>query len=179
TVATIECEQEYPAYTGIKPAKRSLGDLSLLAGSKLRLQAIATKPLQSASIKLAGIEGEFPMQLNKDNNKSISGEFPIPAKGLTGFSIQMLDTDNMESRDSAIYRIDLVPDKAPVVRITYPDRKEELITRQATMIVGIDAMDDFQISKVRLRYKIIPIAPDLTGTDVQLLEPPPLIEKSV
>src|SRR3954469_15001037 len=35
TVATIECEQEYPAYTGIKPAKRSLGDLSLLAGSKL------------------------------------------------------------------------------------------------------------------------------------------------
>jgi hypothetical protein len=103
----------------------------------------------------------------------------IPAKGLTGFSIQMLDTDGMESRDAAIYRIDLVPDKAPIVRITYPDRKEELITRQATMIVGIDAMDDFQISKVRLRYKIVPVALDVTGTDVQLLEPPQVIEKSV
>jgi len=36
TVATIDCEQEYPAYTRIKPAKRSLGDLSLLAGSRLK-----------------------------------------------------------------------------------------------------------------------------------------------
>jgi hypothetical protein len=179
TVATIECEQQYPAYTGIKPAKRSLGDLSLLAGSRLKLQAVATKSLRSASIKLAGTEREIPMQLSPENSRAVSGEFAIPAKGLTGFSIQMLDTDGMESRDAAIYRIDLVPDKAPVVRITYPDRKEELITRQATMIVGIDATDDFQISKVRLKYKIIPLAPDLSGSDVQALEPPEPIEKSI
>jgi len=47
------------------------------------------------------------------------------------------------------------------------------------MIVGIDANDDFQISKVRLKYKIIPLAPDLSGSDVQALEPPEPIEKSV
>jgi hypothetical protein len=164
TVASIECEQEYPAYTQLKPTKRSLGDLSLLAGSKLRLKATATKPIKTASIKLVGTslsatgvvgQGEGPaMQITADDPKILAGEFSIPAKGLTGFSIQMLDNEEMESRDAAVYRVDVLPDKPPVVRITYPDRKEELITRQATMIVGIDAADDFQIAKLRLRYKI-------------------------
>jgi hypothetical protein len=165
TIATIDCEQEYPAYTRLKPAKRSLGDLALLAGSRLKLSAVATKPIKNASLKFVGVDGEFPMQLSADNPKLLAGEFPVPAKGLTGFSIQMLDTEGMESRDSAIYRIDVIPDKAPVVRITYPDRKEELITRQATMIVGIDAVDDFEIAKVRLKYRIAPPASGTPGPE--------------
>jgi hypothetical protein len=51
------------------------------------------------------------------------------------------------------------------VRITYPDRKEELITRQATMIVGIDAVDDFEIAKVRLKYRIAPPASEAPGAE--------------
>ena len=153
TVASIECEQEYPAYAGFPKAKRSLGDLSLLAGSVLRLKVTATKDLQRAEIKLVGIETNLPMRVVPERPREMTGEFHVPAKGLTGFQIQMLDSENMESRDSAVYRVDILPDKAPVVRITYPDRKEELLTRQATMLVGFDASDDFQISKVRLKYK--------------------------
>ena len=153
TVASIECEQEYPAYAGFPKAKRSLGDLSLLAGSVLRLKVAATKDLQRAEIKLVGIETNLPMRVVPERPREMTGEFHVPAKGLTGFQIQMLDSENMESRDSAVYRVDILPDKAPVVRITYPDRKEELLTRQATMLVGFDASDDFQISKVRLKYK--------------------------
>jgi len=47
-----------------------------------------------------------------------------------------------------------LPDKAPVVRLTYPERQEELITRRATMIVGFEVVDDFAIARVRLRYKV-------------------------
>jgi hypothetical protein len=166
TVASIECDQDFPAYTHLKSARRSLGDLSLLAGSKLRLKATATKPIKSASIKLVGIEQESPAKISPDDPKVLTGELAVPGKGLTGFSIQMLDSEDMESRDSAVYRIDVLPDKAPIVRITYPDRKEELITRQATMIVGIDAMDDFEIAKVRLRYKIAAPPSEASATDV-------------
>lgn len=154
TVAAMECEQLFPAYTGLPPRKRPLGDLSLLAGSTLKLQVTATKDLQNASIKLSGVDAVIPMQLDASQPRRLAGEFVVPPKGLNGFSIQMLDTENMESRDTAVYRIDVIPDRAPVVKITYPERKEELITRQALMIVGIDALDDFAISKVRLRYKI-------------------------
>lgn len=154
TVATMECEQIFPAYTGLPPAKRPLGDLALLAGSTLKLNITATKDLQNAAIKLSGIEGEIPLQVDPARPRQLAGEFTVPPKGMNGFSIYMLDTENMESRDTAVYRVDVIPDKAPTVKITYPERKEELITRQATMIVGIDALDDFAISRARLRYKI-------------------------
>ncbi|HZO85984.1 MAG TPA: hypothetical protein VFC26_12270 [Verrucomicrobiae bacterium] len=150
TVATIVCDQEFPAYTELKPVRRSLGDLSLLAGSTLKVQAAATKELQSAAIRLSGIEGELPMALSASN---INGQFTVPAKGLNGFSIYMVDTGGMESRDSAVYRVEIIPDKVPLVRLTYPERKEELVTRQALMIIGMDVSDDFKISKLRLRYK--------------------------
>jgi hypothetical protein len=39
------------------------------------------------------------------------------------------------------------------VRITFPDRKEELVTRQALMVVGMEVSDDFQIAQLRLRYR--------------------------
>jgi hypothetical protein len=154
TVATIECEQEYPGYTRLKPVRRSLGDLSLLAGSQLKLKVTATKPLKTAALKLSGMDGEVPMTLNAQNVKEATGEFTIPGKGMNGFSVLMLDTEDMESRDSAVHRVEIIPDKIPVVRITYPDRKEELITRQATMIVAFEATDDFAIAHIRLKYKI-------------------------
>jgi hypothetical protein len=154
TVATMECEQVFPAYTKLSSQKRALGDLSLLAGSTLKLNVLATKELQNASIRLAGMDTEIPLRLDASEARRVMGEFVVPPKGLSGFSIHMLDTENMESRDTAVYRIDVIPDRAPSVKITYPERKEELITRHATMIVGIDALDDFAISKARLRYKV-------------------------
>jgi hypothetical protein len=156
TVAAIQCAQEYPAYTKLQPVKRSLGDLSLLAGSKLSLTVTATKPVRSAALKLVGLTNaaDVPLTVNARNPKELAGAIAIPARGLTGFSVQMLDTDGMESRDSAVYRVEIIPDKVPVVRLTYPDRKEELITRLATMLVAFDAADDFEIAKVRLKYKV-------------------------
>ena len=84
----------------------------------------------------------------------MSGQFTVPAKGLSGFQLDMLDTEGMESRDNAVYRVDVIPDKVPVVRLTYPDRKEELITRHATMLIAFDAVDDFEIARIRLKYKV-------------------------
>lgn len=154
STASIECEQTLPAYTGLPKARRALGDLTLLAGSRLSLTVTATRDIKQALIRLAGLSNDVPMQLDAKNLRELRGEFTIPPKGLTGFSIEMLDTSGMESRDSAIYRIDVVPDRAPKVRITYPDRREELVTRQAAQPVGFEANDDFRIAQARLRYRV-------------------------
>ena len=154
TVASMTSDQEYPSYTRLKPVRRSLGDLTLLAGSRLKLQVTATKEIKTASLKLVGTDREVPLQVNRANLKELSGEFIVPAKGLSGFSIQMVDTEGMASSDSAIYRVDVLPDNLPAVRLTSPDRKEELITAQATLMLGFEAADDFAIARVRLRYKV-------------------------
>ena len=154
TVASMECVQEFPAYTGLKSVTRSLGDLSLLAGSTLVLKVSATKELRFAEARLVGVESNVALRLDAANRRALSGQFQVAAKGLTGFQVLMIDRDGMESRDSAVYRVDVLPDKLPVVRVTYPDRKEELLTRQAAMLIAFEATDDFQIAKVRLKYKV-------------------------
>ena len=154
TTASILCEQTFPAYVGLPKTKRALGDLTLLAGSKLVLTAKATRDLKSAHLHLTGLSNDVPMQINAEHPRELRGEFPIPAKGLTGFSVEMLDTDGMASRDSAVYRIDVIPDRAPKVKIVYPDRREELVTRQAVQPIGFEASDDFRIARARLRYRV-------------------------
>lgn len=157
-VTTIQCDQIYPAYTRLPNARRNLGDLSLLAGSRLRLSVLASKEIKTASVRLVGLTNAapVPMQISGTNARTLQAEIPIPAKGLTGFSIDMVDIAGMASatNDTAVYRVEVVPDKAPSVRIVYPERKEQLITRQATLIVSFQAVDDFQISKARIRYKL-------------------------
>lgn len=154
TTASIQCEQTFPAYVGLPKTKRALGDLTLLAGSKLALTATATRDLKSAHLHLTGLSNDVPMQINAQNPRELRGEFAIPPKGLTGFSIEMLDTDGMASRDSAVYRIDVIPDRAPKVKIVYPDRREELVTRQAVQPIGFEATDDFRIALARLKYRV-------------------------
>ncbi len=154
TAVSIDCTQFFPAYTGFKPLHRALGDLSLLAGSRIQVSAVASKPLRQAVLQLVGMDLSAPLQIDARDPKLMTGEFVVPTNGLAGFSLQMLDRENMASKDSAVYRIDIVPDKIPSVRITYPDRREELVTRQARLLIGFDARDDFEISKLRIRYRV-------------------------
>jgi hypothetical protein len=154
SVATVECEQIFPSYTGIPNTKRPLGDLTLLAGSRLKIRAVATRDLTQAVIRLAGLSNDVPVQLDPKSPRELQAEFAIPAKGLTGFSIDMLDTSGMESRDPAIYRIDVIPDRPPRIRISHPDRREELVTRQAVQPIAFEGGDDFRVAAIRLRYRV-------------------------
>lgn len=153
-VGSIECIQEFPPYAGLKAQQRRPGDLSLLAGSVLSLKVTATKPVTFGELRLVGVESNIVLRLDPASGKDLSGRFQIPARGLTGFQVQLLDGDGLESRDAAVYRVDTIPDKPPVVRITAPERKEELLTRQAALLIGIEATDDFQVAELRLFFRL-------------------------
>jgi hypothetical protein len=153
SVASVECQQDFPAYTRLARVRRPMGDLSLLAGSKLSIAAAASKSIQRASLRLVGLDKDMPMQIDPQNNRQLSARFDIPVKGLNGFSIHLVDEQGVESKDSAVYRIDVVLDRAPAVRVLYPERKEELVTQQAALLVAFEAIDDFAIGKVALRFR--------------------------
>lgn len=152
-VASLMCEQTFPAYTGLNSATRNAGDLSLLAGSLLALKITATKELSFAELRLAGNPAVVPLELDAATRRELTGRFQVPAHGLNGIQVHLIDRDGMESRDGAVYRVDVLPDKPPAVRITAPDRKEELVTRQATLPVGFEASDDFQVAELRLKFR--------------------------
>lgn len=151
-VLSLACEQHFPAYTRLSPTPKPPSDLALLAGSVLKLRVQPTRPVESASIKLVGPGTIVPLQTA--NSNEWRGEFIVPAKGVNGFLIHMRDTEGMESKNSAVYRIEIVTDKPPTVRITAPTRKEELFTRGAIANIGMHIADDFEVSRVRLRFRV-------------------------
>jgi hypothetical protein len=154
SVVSVDFIQQFPAYTRKKTERRSPGDLSLLVGSQLTVKVKASKAVKDGQIKLVGLNKDVPLVADAANRAELTGIVDVPAKGLSGLSIRLQDEFGIQSRGETVYPIDLVLDKEPVVRITWPDRKEELATQQAKILVAFEAADDFGIGKIFLRYKV-------------------------
>ena len=160
-ITKVEAKQIYPAYTGRPIEPRAMGDLAILQGSKLQLAIAVNKNLHRPASKsevpnfvhLIGSDVDVPLVVGDKDARTLQGEFPVP-KGTTGFSINLTDEFGLKSKDPAIYRIDLMQDKAPVVRILVPSRKEVLLVRDARHKLVFEATDDFAIGAAAIKYKL-------------------------
>lgn len=164
-VASIEVQQYFPAYTKLQPTRRSTGDLTLLAGSRLGLRITANKPVANTDaraqkhnrIRFEGADVSFALQRDPTDPRvlyAIDGSqnsIPVPETA-TGLSVYLVDELGLESKDPAVYRIEVVPDAPPAVQITFPQVREELVTERAKATVGFELSDDFGVAKARIRY---------------------------
>jgi hypothetical protein len=150
-LAEVKCEQFFPSYTKLPPLSRRLGDLNLLAGSRLTITARATKPIRTAAVKLLGQDKSLPMTVN---DRQLTADILIPGKGLTGLQVQLVDTSGLRSADDVTYRVDVLPDRPPEITISYPTRREELITAVAKLVIGFEASDDYGVAQVFLHSRI-------------------------
>ncbi|MFI5378399.1 MAG: hypothetical protein ACHRHE_03760 [Tepidisphaerales bacterium] len=153
-VAGVEFTMIYPPYIKLPPEHKSPGDLSLLAGGKLQLKVKATKPLKSAAVRMVGGEKDIPLALAGSKRNEATGTVDIPAKNLTGLSFPLVDEENIGSRNETVFPVDLIPDRDPTLRITYPDRRDETATAIAKLLLAFEATDDFGIAKVILWRKL-------------------------
>ena len=157
-IAKLDATQIYPEYTGLGTVRRSLGDLTLLVGSKLNLTLTPTKEVAKGAVLVTSSTNAAPITLpllvNPKNAREVQVSIPITSEAVTGFSIHLEDKYGFRSKDDAVYRLEVLPDRAPVVRITYPERKEDLITQRATVLIGFEAVDDFAVKQLFLRYTV-------------------------
>jgi hypothetical protein len=165
-VTRVDCQQVYPAYTRLGTVPRAVTDLALLAGSRLQLQITANKPIATAALRLAELNAEAPLRVDAADRRRLSGEISIPPSGLTGLAIQLVDEDGLRTKEGTLYRVDILPDKAPTITVTYPERKEELMTARAVATVGVEAADDFGVATLRLHYQ----TPAVAGGQPQVVE---------
>ena len=154
-IATVECTEVYPDYTGLPPQKLPSTGLSLLAGSHLKIKAASTEALKSAAVVLQGVSQQINMTLD-DSKTQLEADIPIPAKNLTGFSLHLIDAAGLGSVNETVYPIDLVPDKPPVVKIMEPADEIETITLRAKPVIAFDASDDYGLTQLNLNYQMIP-----------------------
>jgi hypothetical protein len=148
--------QRWPAYTGRPPQPREPGELKLLAGSELVARVKPSVPLRTASMVLLGQDRKTPLQtitLRPDGEHWI-GTAKIPVKDLTGLTFQLTDTAGVESQSMAVTPITVIPDQPPEIQITWPLRREELVTSRAVLLVAFEAKDDFGLGGIRLHYAV-------------------------
>jgi hypothetical protein len=179
-IISLDCEQIYPAYTGLAPVKRTVGNLALLAGSELKIHATTNGKITKALLKLEGIGKVIPLTIGGSDNTDLTGKFDIPASGLTGFSIQITNQAGISSGDETQYRIDLIPDRPPMIQLTYPERLQELATIKAKPTIAFVASDDYGLAKVFLCYRIIQDQDQVSAnTDDTGTAPPPPPPKKI
>ena len=148
-IGSLSATQIYPDYTGIEPSEHQPGDFYLFPGSQFTLKLAASTPLAEASLRLIGLDVEIPFDVAEG-----AASFEVPTEGLSGFSITMRDLEGMEAKEPAVYRAELLGDEPPEVRITYPTRSDELVTRSARSLIAFEATDRFGIAAVSLHFKI-------------------------
>ncbi len=148
-VQELKFEQVFPPYTGLPRTPVAPGNLSLLAGSRLEVGGRADQTLQSASLIAQGSNNVVAMKI-EDQHKAFSGELPIPAKGLTGFSVGLQNVRGVKTTNNAVYAIEIVPDKPPEIVIADGQPNETTIIPTAHPRLRFTARDDFQIKLVFL-----------------------------
>lgn len=173
-IASLNAEEVFPDYTGLQALPRLPANLTLLGGSRLRLHLRSTLPLKSATLQPHGAGPPVVMPLTADG-QGASGELPIPADNLTGFSIALVSVEGASSQADTVYRVTVIRDQPPVITLVLPVAERETITLRASPLIELQAADDFGLTRVALCYQVAPPgagdAPDTTGEVMRIAFP--------
>ena len=153
TIKNISATQVYPEFTKQRPTNHVPGDFTFFPGSEVTINIESSKDLDSGNLKFLGLDNQMPLSVNEANKKEGVAKIKIPSQSLSGFSVSLTDSDEMDSKNNAIYKISLLTDLPPEIRITYPKRSEELVTRKATLLIKYEAIDRFGVNSINLKYK--------------------------
>ena len=154
-IASCKFTQNYPAYTGRRATEMSAGNLVLLAGSRIRVNGIATQALRSAKLQFEGAAmNASQLRVSGDSMRAMEGEFTVPKDGLTGFSVLLVNADGVASTENTVYRVDFLPDRPPVVELTAPVAERSTVSIAARPSLRFSVRDDFGIQQVTLRYEV-------------------------
>ena len=153
TIKNISATQVYPEFTKQSPTNHVPGDFTFFPGSEVTINIESSKELDSGNLKFLGLDNQMPLSVNEANKKEGVAKIKIPSQSLSGFSVSLTDSEEMDSKNNAIYKISLLTDLLPEIRITYPKRSEELVTRKATLLIKYEATDRFGVNSINLKYK--------------------------
>lgn len=146
-----------PSYTGesVKNHPGNITNLQLLSGSKVHIEAEASKLLDKAWIHLTGAEAkDFNIQ-----GSSISNTLTFNSS-ITG-ALYCKDKNDVENLNPTHYRFNVYNDSAPDILVTSPEFEFELDESNGFNIT-FQSSDDYGFSSAWIEYKLI--APYYLGT---------------
>ena len=145
-VNNIRLTYRYPEWSRLEPQTVDPGgDIRAVAGTEVEIEVHTDRPLDNAEIVANGervtmqTEGTVSRATLSVNE---AGEY---------FVSTLFDDTSIRLTDD--YFIDLIPDEAPVVKVTKPGR-DARATNIEEVSLRVEARDDFGLENVELRYSV-------------------------
>lgn len=151
-VVRINMTLTAPEYCGLpaKEIKDSIGPISALRGTVVRIDAFANKPLRRAGIRFSSGEPDY-LPATQAKPDELTTEFTIHKSDR--YKIWLADADGRTNEDAVFYTIKALDDKKPVVKLTRP--KKEIKARKTTEVpLEVTTEDDYGIEQVGIAYKV-------------------------
>ena len=170
-IAKLAVVYTYPAYTGLLPKRidSSDGEVLGVAGTTVKLELTATKPLREGKLVTRGDKHRPAVEIalekeadhytaafvlwtpNAKPSADTAGKLLLMAP--TSYQIKMEDTEGYENVDPLWRSIGLKPDQAPELALRAPDDK--LTVKSDTVLpLGVDARDDYGMAQVRILFSV-------------------------
>lgn len=155
----------------IETGRENVGDVEALPGSRLELGIRTSKHLRDAWL----------IFLANGADSSRLDTLPMAIKGLSAsvgfmlmkegkYNIRLRDRDGHPDKDPVTYRISLLADDSPSVRIVYPDGDVEL-GDDPVLPVAIQADDDFGINRMEIAFKQMEVDSQAQSMKINLQNP--------
>jgi hypothetical protein len=154
TLSEIKFTQIYPKHTGLPETAMSPASLRLLEGSKLRIEASASEPLQSALLEIKSVDGMVPLDVSGDGKATLKKELTVPESGWKSFSIHLTSAAGEPSANDPVYRVELIRDRAPTVVLSQPKKEVTTVITGAKVPLVFKISDDFGIRRAALSYRV-------------------------
>lgn len=152
-VGNFRVRYQYPDYTRL-PTKISegTGHLEALAGSEVRIQMAANKPIAEGHLVFDD-NTQLPIRVRADNTLQATAVITKPG----GYRVHVQDEEGFTNQDQAYYRIDVIPDMPPQIDLLAPEPELEL-DEGRVITLEYEARDDFGVRDLTLVYRVGPFA---------------------
>jgi hypothetical protein len=147
-VGNFRVRYQYPDYTRL-PVKitEGTGHLEALAGSEVRIQMAANKPIAQGQLVFDD-NTQLPLLVRPNGVLQATAILTKPGS----YRVQVQDEDGFTNQDQVSYRIDIIPDEPPQVDLIAPAPELEL-EEGRVLTLEYEARDDFGVRDLTLVYR--------------------------
>jgi hypothetical protein len=149
TVAQLDLEYHFPAYTGLAPRTvEDGGDVAAIRGTEVRLRITPTMAAPGGRILL---NDGGAATLTTQGDGALTGSFKIEHQGF--YRIELTGPHGEKVDASPQYTIDVIDDQAPAVRFSKPGRDSQASPVEE-LFLEARADDDYGVKSLQLSYSV-------------------------
>jgi hypothetical protein len=146
-----DAELTYPAYTGLSPKRiEDVRQLTVPEGTELRLVCRLNKSVTAARLVPAAGDA-LPLTATSDDSRVYSHAWRPTADAR--LRLELRDDRDRANRESVEFIIDVVPNRAPDLKLVFP-RQDVKISPLQELALEAEAVDDFGIVRWGVEYEL-------------------------